>query len=566
MRIGGRLWLIVATAVLGTLAVVTLAVLQMRSDLMTDRETKTRHIVDVGRTLVAHFQAREQDGSLSREQAQAQALAAIAAIRYDGTEYLWVHAQAGSVMLAHPNARLVGSSVDAMQDPRGLYVFRTMNQTVADSGAGFVNYHWPKPGSDVAVPKLSYVAGFAPWGWVIGSGIYVDDVDAAFRHSAFLFGCAALVVLAAVGLIASYQSRKITRPLADVTTAIRRLTNDEHNFTIQHTERPDEIGELAQGLLKFRDHVEAAERSNAEQLRRQEAQLARQREIERLAAEFDSQIAHVAKSVTAAATQMQSTSQSMSAIAEQTRLQSSAVASAAEHAAMNVQTVAAATEELSVTEAEIARQVETSARIADTAVREAQRSGEIVASLTEAAGRIGEVVDLISAIAGQTNLLALNATIEAARAGEAGKGFAVVAGEVKNLATQTSKATAEIGAQIGAVQSSAREAAEAISSIANIIRDISSTSSQVAAAVEEQTAATHEIARNVEQAANGTQEVSHNIVEVSMAAQTAGSTATEVLQAAGELSGQASELRRYVEDFLHGVRNAGGEPAMAAAE
>ncbi len=561
MRIGGRLWLIVATAVLGTLAVVAYSVHQMREDLLVDREIKTRHIVDAGRTLLEYYQRREADGSLSRDEAQAQALAAISAMRYDGAEYLWVHRLSGATMLAHPNAKLLGTSMDAMQDPTGLYLFREMNRRVTEAGGGFVNYHWPKPGSETPVAKLSYVAGFTPWGWVIGSGIYVDDVDAAFRSRALWFGLAALGILALVGLIATLIGRQITAPLGEVTQAIRRLANDEHNFQIDHTARPDEIGELARGLVIFREHVEAAERAAAERLREQEAQLERQRQIERLAAEFDIQIAEVAKSVTAAATQMQATSQSMSAIAEETRLQSSAVASAAGQAAMNVQTVAAATEELSVTEAEIARQVDTSARIAETAVTEARRSGEIVQDLNSAAGRIGEVVDLISAIAAQTNLLALNATIEAARAGDAGKGFAVVASEVKNLANQTARATAEITAQIGAVQSSAREAADAIAAIAGIIGDISRTSAEVAAAVEEQTAATHEIARNVEQAANGTQEVSHNIVEVSLAAHTAGSTATEVLQAAGELSGQATELRRYVERFLHGVRSAGAAEA-----
>ncbi|HTH16904.1 MAG TPA: cache domain-containing protein [Magnetospirillum sp.] len=564
MRIGGRLWLIVVTAVLGTVAVASFSVFQMRTDLLADREIKTRHIVDVGRTLVAHYFDREQAGALTREEAQAQALAAITALRYDGAEYLWVHRQSDSVIIAHgANAKLVGTSVDAFQDKAGIYIFRRMNQIVADSGGGTITYQWPRPGSDVAVAKMSYVSGFAPWGWVVGSGIYVDDVEAAFRSRAVGFSAGVLAALALVALIATLISRDITRPLGDVTGAIRRLTNDEHDFQVRHTARPDEIGELARGLVKFRDHVEAAERASAERLCEQEAQLARQREIERLAAAFDIQIAEVAKSVTAAATQMQSTSQSMSAIAEQTRVQSSAVATAANQAAMNVQTVAAATEELSVSETEIARQVDCSARIADTAVREAERSGQIVGGLNQAAGRIGEVVNLIAAIASQTNLLALNATIEAARAGEAGKGFAVVANEVKGLATQTAKATAEISAQIGAVQSSAREAADAIRSIAGIIRDISKNSSEVAAAVEQQTAATHEIARNVEQAACGTQEVSNNIVEVSLAAHTAGSTATEVLQAAGELSGQASELRRHVENFLRGVRTAGAETQAA---
>ena len=561
MRIGGRLWLIVVTAVLGTLAVVAFSVQQMRSDLLLDREIKTRHIVDLGRTLLGHYQRMERDGTLDRAAAQAQALAAISAIRYDGAEYLWVHRLSDSTMLAHSNAKLVGTSLDAMQDPTGLYLFREMNRQVTQAGAGFVTYQWPKPGAERPVPKLSYVAGFEPWGWVVGSGIYVDDVDSAFRQRVLWFAAAALMVLAVVGTVAWLNGRRITRPLADVTVAIRRLTNDEHDFQIGHTHRSDEIGELARGLVKFRDHVAEAERVAAERLRGQEQQLHRQREIERLAAEFDVQVAAVTKSVTAAATQMQATSQSMSAIAEQTRMQSSAVASAAGQAAMNVQNVASATEELTATEAEIARQVDDSARIAQAAVREAQRSGEIVSGLTAAAGRIGEVVDLIGAIATQTNLLALNATIEAARAGEAGKGFAVVANEVKSLATQTSRATAEISAQICAVQDSATEAASAIAAIGDIIGAINRTSAEVSSAVDQQSAATAEIARSVEQAATGTEAVSHTIVEVSLAAHTAGATATEVLQAAGELSQQANELRLYVENFLCGVREAGAAQA-----
>ncbi len=564
MRIGGRLWLIVATAVLGTLAVATISVVEMRSDMMADRETKTRHIVDVGRTLLAHFHAQAQTGQISEDDAKAQALSAISQLRYDGSEYLWVHRHTDSVMLAHPNEKLVGISQDGMQDKAGTYLFRRMNQTVAGKGAGFVPYMWQRPGADAAEPKLSYVAGFTPWGWVIGTGIYIDDVDTAFRNRALWLGGATMAVLALVGLVATLTGRQITRPLGDLTGVIRRLTSDEHGFEIGHTQRPDELGELARGLVKFREHVEAAEHAAAERSRAQEVQLKRQAEIERLAADFDIQIAQVAKSVTAAAVQMQATSQSMSAIAEQTRQQSTAVANAANQAAMNVQTVAAATEELSVSEAEIARQVDSSAKIAETAVQEAHRSGEIVAGLTQAAGRIGEVVELITAIASQTNLLALNATIEAARAGDAGKGFAVVASEVKNLANQTARATGEITAQIAAVQASAREAAQAIETIAHVINDISRNSAEVAEAVDQQTAATHEIARNVEQAACGTQEVSHNIVEVSLAAQTAGSTANEVLQAAGELSGQADELRRYVEEFLRGVKTAGVETARAA--
>jgi methyl-accepting chemotaxis protein len=561
MKIAARLWLIVGTALLGIITVVVVSLTQTRADLVEDREIKTRHIVEIGQSLMAWHHAQETAGTLTRDEAQAQALSAISALRYEQAEYLWVHSLGASIMLAHPNAKLVGTSVVDMADKEGKLLFREMNKTVEASGAGTVMYNWAKPGGDQAVPKLSYVKGFAPWGWVIGSGIYIDDVDAAFRSKALLFGTGAVIILGLVGLIATVIGRSIARPLAETTEALERLTRDETGVEIRHTERADEIGALARGLTVFERHVEQAQEIAAAKMRVQEIELARQCHIDKLTAEFDFQVASVVKSVTAAATQMQASSQSMSAIAEQTSRQSTAVAAAAGQAAMNVQTVAAATEELSASEAEIARQVETSSAIARSAVAEAERSAGIVTELTHAAGRIGEVVQLINTIAAQTNLLALNATIEAARAGEAGKGFAVVANEVKSLANQTSKATEEISVQIEAVQSAARQAADAIASIARTIESIDGASAAVAEAVDQQTAATHEIARNIEQAACGTQEVSTNIVDVSEAAQNAGTTAGEVLQAATELTNQADDLRRHVERFLVGVRTAGAAKA-----
>jgi len=275
-----------------------------------------------------------------------------------------------------------------------------------------------------------------------------------------------------------------------------------------------------------------------------------------LADSLEATVKSVADKVSSSANDMRGAADRMSQQAQQTTQQATTVASASEEASVNVQTVASAAEELNSSVEEIGRQVAASSKITSEAVADADATNHQVEGLAKAAERISDVVKLISDIASQTNLLALNATIEAARAGEAGKGFAVVASEVKNLATQTGKATEDIIAQVTAIQTETHAAVDAIKRITGTISTLNEISTAIASAVEEQGAATREIARNVQEASAGTSEVSSNIVHVSQTAKETGETARTMRDGSMSLVDQSQTLRSEVDEFLTRIRAA----------
>jgi len=377
----------------------------------------------------------------------------------------------------------------------------------------------------------------------------------ASSRSASYAGLGAMVLTAIGGLILLQLG--IARPIRAITGTMTRLAADDLSVAVPGVGRRDEVGAMADAVQVFRDKLtraqvlesEAAEARAAVETQRKAAML-------ELADRFEASVGGVVRAVAAAATQLQSTAASMSAAATQTAQQSVTVASAAEQAASNVGTVAAAAEQLGTSVSEIGRQVQGSAGFATAAVAEADKSADLMQTLRAGAARIGDVVSLISGIAAQTNLLALNATIEAARAGEAGRGFAVVAMEVKDLASQTAKATEDVARQVGEIRSWTGDASDAIAVVVSRISEISVLAGGIAAAVEEQGAATQEIVRNVGQAAQGTGEVTNNIVGVAHAAEEAGAAAEQVLGSAAGLSRQAQQLDAEVRRFLESVRAA----------
>src|SRR5229473_2801204 len=383
------------------------------------------------------------------------------------------------------------------------------------------------------------------------------EYEAAAASSQRNFILGTFVILAGAALLAFLLGRGLSRPLAAITAVMNRLSSGDTDVTILGSDRKDELGTMAVALDVFRRNmIEARTLREAQEAAKYQAELEKKVLQREMADRFESDVKSVVGAVAQATKDMQRVAGEITTSVNGTSERAAAAAAAAEQASASVDTVAAATEELASSVAEIGRQVTFSSGVADEAVAKAAKTTEMVKSLAAAAEKIGDVLRLIGAIASQTNLLALNATIEAARAGDAGRGFAVVASEVKELASQTAKATEEIAGQVTAIQSATADCALAIGGISDTIREISGVATTIASAVEEQGSATREIARSVQRVATGTGEVSLNVAGASQAADQSRALADNVLVASGELSQHATALFTSVDTFLAGLRNA----------
>jgi len=366
-----------------------------------------------------------------------------------------------------------------------------------------------------------------------------------------LGGVALALVIIGVILIA----RSIARPLAQITATIKTVAEGSETIEVPHTGRGDEIGALARAIQIFQQAMDHNRSLNAQVSQESRAREAHGQHTEKAVEEFRQAIGTVVRAVKDGASAMRDSAEAIARVSSDANAQANAATGATTQASANVSAVAGATEELSASVDEIGRQVRQSASAVEQTGRRTEKSIAEIESLAAATQRIDGVLSLIQAIAEQTNLLALNATIEAARAGEAGRGFAVVAHEVKALAGQTAKATEEIGENIGLIQSSTRNAVEAVREIGNAIRGINDITSNIAAAIGQQDSATREISVNAQSAAQGNETLVVNIGSLRDAIGETSAVADSVLSTSGSLASTAELLSRELETFFQALRS-----------